>query len=37
MAKKKEGIKPHEEEKEELIPVLLPNGCVSHWIKKPKE
>lgn len=34
MAKKKED--QAEPEKEELVPVLLPNGCIGHWVKKEK-
>lgn len=37
MAKKKEDPNPQEEEKEELVPVLLPNGCISHWEPKKKD
>lgn len=38
MAKKKEDPKPQvEEEKEELVPVLLLNGCISHWVPKKKD
>lgn len=35
MAKKKEAVAA--EPAEELIPVLLPSGCVSHWIPKAKD
>lgn len=35
MAKKKEAEAA--EPAEELIPVLLPNGCTSHWVVKSKD
>lgn len=37
MAKKKEDPKPLEEEKEELVPVLLPNGMIKEWVPKKKD
>jgi hypothetical protein len=37
MAKKKEDPKPLEEEKEELVPVLMLNGCISHYVVKKKD
>lgn len=38
MAKKKEDPKPLvEEEKEELVPVLLPNGMIKEWAPKKKD
>lgn len=37
MAKKKEDPKPQEEEKEELVPVLLLNGCIGSWAPKKKD
>ena len=35
MAKKKEAEAA--EPAEELVPVLLPNGCISHWVRKAKD
>lgn len=37
MAKKKEDPKPLEDEKVELVPVLLPNGCIKEWAPKKKD
>ena len=38
MAKKKE-VPPVEEEKKEveMVPVLLPNTCIGHWVPKTKD
>lgn len=35
MAKKKEAEAV--DAAGELIPVLLPNGCISHWVPKAKD
>jgi len=45
MAKQKEPQAPEVEQKEPQAPevemvqkaVLLPNGCISHWVDVPKE
>ena len=35
MAKKKETPPPVDEQKEvEMVPVLLPNACISHWVPR---
>lgn len=40
MAKKKDPTPPTEgvlEKKVEMVPVLLGNGCISHWVEKKED
>lgn len=36
MAKKREDQEKDPQEKVELVPVLLPNGCIKEWVPKDK-